>query len=179
MPSSQSGKTWPVRMCRKETRGACIRWHEQQKEHIPNSDDSTGSVQTLQPLEAHVFRFCFWEIILGWLYWFWIGKMAYVSQTWCSSLFSFTITLQPRLRKSSSLQCGTGPCRAPVQDNDRLSFLSRDDDIEVIVDETSDHTEETSPVRAISRAATWVDRLGGKKASSSFSVTAKWQENLN
>ncbi|XP_052048280.1 autophagy-related protein 16-1 isoform X1 [Apodemus sylvaticus] len=30
----------------------------------------------------------------------------------------------------------------------------RDDDIEVIVDETSDHTEETSPVRAISRAAT-------------------------
>lgn len=105
--------------------------------------------------------------------------MAYVPQTWCSSLFSFTITLQPRLRKSSSLQCGTGTCRAPVQDNDRLSFLSRDDDIEVIVDETSDHTEETSPVRAISRAATWVDRLGGKKASSSFSVTAKWQENLN
>lgn len=37
---------------------------------------------------------------------------------------------------------------------DSLSFLSRDDDIEVIVDETSDHTEETSPVRAISRAAT-------------------------
>lgn len=35
-----------------------------------------------------------------------------------------------------------------------LSFPSRDDDIEVIVDETSDHTEETSPVRAISRAAT-------------------------
>lgn len=100
---------------------------------------------------------------------------------WCSSLFSFTITLQLRLRKSSSLQCGTGPCRAPVQDNDRLSFLSRDDDIEVIVDETSDHTEETSPVRAISRAATWVDRLGGKKTSSSFSVTANlwtWQENL-
>ncbi|XP_059249725.1 autophagy-related protein 16-1 isoform X3 [Mustela nigripes] len=31
---------------------------------------------------------------------------------------------------------------------------SRDDDIEVIVDETSDHTEETSPVRALSRAAT-------------------------
>uniref|UniRef100_A0A3Q2HTP8 Autophagy related 16 like 1 n=1 Tax=Equus caballus TaxID=9796 RepID=A0A3Q2HTP8_HORSE len=31
---------------------------------------------------------------------------------------------------------------------------SRDDDIEVIVDETTDHAEETSPVRAISRAAT-------------------------
>uniref|UniRef100_A0A8C3YUA9 Autophagy related 16 like 1 n=1 Tax=Catagonus wagneri TaxID=51154 RepID=A0A8C3YUA9_9CETA len=30
----------------------------------------------------------------------------------------------------------------------------QDDDIEVLVDETSDHTEETSPVRAISRAAT-------------------------
>ncbi|KAI2527514.1 ATG16L1 isoform 16, partial [Pan troglodytes] len=32
--------------------------------------------------------------------------------------------------------------------------VEQDDDIEVIVDETSDHTEETSPVRAISRAAT-------------------------
>nr|XP_017193010.1 autophagy-related protein 16-1 isoform X3 [Oryctolagus cuniculus] len=31
---------------------------------------------------------------------------------------------------------------------------SRDDDIEVLVDEASDHTEETSPVRAVSRAAT-------------------------
>ncbi|XP_004396122.1 PREDICTED: autophagy-related protein 16-1 isoform X3 [Odobenus rosmarus divergens] len=30
--------------------------------------------------------------------------------------------------------------------------VEQDDDIEVIVDETSDHTEETSPVRAISRA---------------------------
>jgi autophagy-related protein 16 len=35
-----------------------------------------------------------------------------------------------------------------------LALLSRDDDIEVIVDEASDHTEDTSPVRAISRAAT-------------------------
>uniref|UniRef100_A0A452SUF3 Autophagy-related protein 16-1 n=1 Tax=Ursus americanus TaxID=9643 RepID=A0A452SUF3_URSAM len=32
--------------------------------------------------------------------------------------------------------------------------VEQDDDIEVIVDETSDHTEETSPVRAIGRAAT-------------------------
>ncbi|XP_045874529.1 autophagy-related protein 16-1 isoform X4 [Meles meles] len=32
--------------------------------------------------------------------------------------------------------------------------VEQDDDIEVIVDETSDHTEETSPVRALSRAAT-------------------------
>ncbi|XP_070278538.1 autophagy-related protein 16-1 isoform X1 [Myotis yumanensis] len=32
--------------------------------------------------------------------------------------------------------------------------VEQDDDIEVIVDETSDHTEETSPMRAISRAAT-------------------------
>ncbi|GAB5576101.1 autophagy-related protein 16-1 isoform X3 [Prionailurus iriomotensis] len=32
--------------------------------------------------------------------------------------------------------------------------VEQDDDIEVIVDETSDHAEETSPVRAISRAAT-------------------------
>ncbi|XP_075862165.1 autophagy-related protein 16-1 isoform X5 [Microcebus murinus] len=40
---------------------------------------------------------------------------------------------------------------------------SRDDDIEVIVDETSDHTEETSPVRAISRAAT-------RRSVSSFPV---------
>ncbi|XP_077812624.1 autophagy-related protein 16-1 isoform X4 [Macaca mulatta] len=39
----------------------------------------------------------------------------------------------------------------------------RDDDIEVIVDETSDHTEETSPVRAISRAAT-------RRSVSSFPV---------
>lgn len=35
-----------------------------------------------------------------------------------------------------------------------LALLSRDDDIEVLVDETSEHPEETSPVRAISRAAT-------------------------
>lgn len=96
--SSQSGKTWPVRMCKKEYQRGLHRWHEQQKEHVLNSDDSIGSVQTLQPLEAHVFRFCFWKIILVWLYWFWIGKMVYVSQTWCSSLFSFTITLQSRLR---------------------------------------------------------------------------------
>ncbi|XP_035575054.2 autophagy-related protein 16-1 isoform X6 [Canis lupus dingo] len=40
---------------------------------------------------------------------------------------------------------------------------SRDDDIEVIVDETSDHAEETSPVRAISRAAT-------RRSVSSFPV---------
>ncbi|XP_044934849.1 autophagy-related protein 16-1 isoform X5 [Mustela putorius furo] len=40
---------------------------------------------------------------------------------------------------------------------------SRDDDIEVIVDETSDHTEETSPVRALSRAAT-------RRSVSSFPV---------
>ncbi|ELV09601.1 Autophagy-related protein 16-1 [Tupaia chinensis] len=32
--------------------------------------------------------------------------------------------------------------------------VEQDDDIEVIVDETSDHAEETSPVRTISRAAT-------------------------
>ncbi|KAK1336757.1 hypothetical protein QTO34_002792 [Cnephaeus nilssonii] len=32
--------------------------------------------------------------------------------------------------------------------------VEQDDDIEVIVDETSDHTEETSPMRGISRAAT-------------------------
>lgn len=36
-----------------------------------------------------------------------------------------------------------------------LALLSRDDDIEVLADETStEHPEETSPVRAISRAAT-------------------------
>uniref|UniRef100_A0A2I3GF86 Autophagy related 16 like 1 n=1 Tax=Nomascus leucogenys TaxID=61853 RepID=A0A2I3GF86_NOMLE len=37
--------------------------------------------------------------------------------------------------------------------------VEQDDDIEVIVDETSDHTEETSPVRAISRAATCTQPL--------------------
>ncbi|KAB1279348.1 Autophagy-related protein 16-1 [Camelus dromedarius] len=41
--------------------------------------------------------------------------------------------------------------------------IEQDDDIEVIVDETSDHTEETSPVRAISRAAT-------RRSVSSFPV---------
>ncbi|XP_047300805.1 autophagy-related protein 16-1 isoform X3 [Homo sapiens] len=41
--------------------------------------------------------------------------------------------------------------------------VEQDDDIEVIVDETSDHTEETSPVRAISRAAT-------RRSVSSFPV---------
>nr|XP_051690133.1 autophagy-related protein 16-1 isoform X5 [Oryctolagus cuniculus] len=40
---------------------------------------------------------------------------------------------------------------------------SRDDDIEVLVDEASDHTEETSPVRAVSRAAT-------RRSVSSFPV---------
>lgn len=34
------------------------------------------------------------------------------------------------------------------------ALLPRDDDIEVLADDTSDHPEETSPVRAISRAAT-------------------------
>lgn len=68
--SSHSGKTWPVRICKKEYQRGLHRWHEQQKEHVLNSDDSIGSVQILQPLEAHVFRFCFWKIILGWLYWF-------------------------------------------------------------------------------------------------------------
>lgn len=65
-------------------------------------------------------------------------------------------SLCSRVLKSPSLERGTGFAeRAAVQDNtDSLSFLSRDDDIEVIVDETSDHTEETSPVRAVSRAAT-------------------------
>lgn len=45
--------------------------------------------------------------------------------------------------------------RAPVEQNHRRlpALLSRDDDIEVIVDETSDHTEDTSPMRAISRVA--------------------------
>ncbi|XP_011807417.1 PREDICTED: autophagy-related protein 16-1 isoform X2 [Colobus angolensis palliatus] len=41
--------------------------------------------------------------------------------------------------------------------------VEQDDDIEVIVDETSDHTEEMSPVRAISRAAT-------RRSVSSFPV---------
>uniref|UniRef100_A0A452SU61 Autophagy-related protein 16-1 n=1 Tax=Ursus americanus TaxID=9643 RepID=A0A452SU61_URSAM len=41
--------------------------------------------------------------------------------------------------------------------------VEQDDDIEVIVDETSDHTEETSPVRAIGRAAT-------RRSVSSFPV---------
>ncbi|XP_034511310.1 autophagy-related protein 16-1 isoform X3 [Ailuropoda melanoleuca] len=59
---------------------------------------------------------------------------------------------------------------------------SRDDDIEVIVDETSDHTEETSPVRAISRAATKrlsqpagglldsITNIFGRRSVSSFPV---------
>ncbi|XP_077812623.1 autophagy-related protein 16-1 isoform X2 [Macaca mulatta] len=58
----------------------------------------------------------------------------------------------------------------------------RDDDIEVIVDETSDHTEETSPVRAISRAATKrlsqpagglldsITNIFGRRSVSSFPV---------
>nr|KAF6352934.1 autophagy related 16 like 1 [Pipistrellus kuhlii] len=41
--------------------------------------------------------------------------------------------------------------------------VEQDDDIEVIVDETSDHTEETSPMRGISRAAT-------RRSVSSFPV---------
>uniref|UniRef100_A0A8C7AEK5 Autophagy related 16 like 1 n=1 Tax=Neovison vison TaxID=452646 RepID=A0A8C7AEK5_NEOVI len=59
---------------------------------------------------------------------------------------------------------------------------SRDDDIEVIVDETSDHTEETSPVRALSRAATKrlsqpagglldsITNIFGRRSVSSFPV---------
>lgn len=41
--------------------------------------------------------------------------------------------------------------------------VEQDDDIEVIVDETSDHTEETSPMRTVSRAAT-------RRSVSSFPV---------
>nr|BAA91413.1 unnamed protein product [Homo sapiens] len=60
--------------------------------------------------------------------------------------------------------------------------VEQDDDIEVIVDETSDHTEETSPVRAISRAATKrlsqpagglldsVTNIFGRRSVSSFPV---------
>ncbi|XP_064443347.1 autophagy-related protein 16-1 isoform X3 [Mirounga angustirostris] len=59
---------------------------------------------------------------------------------------------------------------------------SRDDDIEVIVDETSDHTEETSPVRAISRATSKrlsqpagglldsITNIFGRRSVSSFPV---------
>lgn len=39
---------------------------------------------------------------------------------------------------------------------------SRDDDIEVLVDETSDPAEETSPVRAISRTARSEEGQGNK-----------------
>uniref|UniRef100_A0A2K6T5L6 Autophagy-related protein 16-1 n=1 Tax=Saimiri boliviensis boliviensis TaxID=39432 RepID=A0A2K6T5L6_SAIBB len=60
--------------------------------------------------------------------------------------------------------------------------VEQDDDIEVIVDETSDHTEETSPVRAISRAATKrlsqpagglldsITNIFGRRSVSSFPV---------
>nr|XP_010946472.1 autophagy-related protein 16-1 isoform X1 [Camelus bactrianus] len=60
--------------------------------------------------------------------------------------------------------------------------IEQDDDIEVIVDETSDHTEETSPVRAISRAATKrlsqpagglldsITNIFGRRSVSSFPV---------
>ncbi|XP_057600870.1 autophagy-related protein 16-1 isoform X2 [Hippopotamus amphibius kiboko] len=59
---------------------------------------------------------------------------------------------------------------------------SRDDDIEVLADETSDHTEETSPVRAISRVATKrlsqpagglldsITNIFGRRSVSSFPV---------
>ncbi|XP_040494841.1 autophagy-related protein 16-1 isoform X3 [Ursus maritimus] len=60
--------------------------------------------------------------------------------------------------------------------------VEQDDDIEVIVDETSDHTEETSPVRAIGRAATKrlsqpagglldsITNIFGRRSVSSFPV---------
>ncbi|XP_004674243.1 PREDICTED: autophagy-related protein 16-1 isoform X2 [Condylura cristata] len=60
--------------------------------------------------------------------------------------------------------------------------VEQDDDIEVIVDETSDHPEETSPVRAISRAATKrlsqpagglldsITNIFGRRSVSSFPV---------
>ncbi|XP_077874386.1 autophagy-related protein 16-1 isoform X5 [Ictidomys tridecemlineatus] len=60
--------------------------------------------------------------------------------------------------------------------------VEQDDDIEVIVDETSEHTEETSPVRAISRAATKrlsqpagglldsITNIFGRRSVSSFPV---------
>ncbi|KAK2108271.1 hypothetical protein P7K49_013436 [Saguinus oedipus] len=63
-----------------------------------------------------------------------------------------------------------------------LTVPATDDDIEVIVDETSDHTEETSPVRAISRAATKrlsqpagglldsITNIFGRRSVSSFPV---------
>ncbi|XP_005005766.1 autophagy-related protein 16-1 isoform X2 [Cavia porcellus] len=61
--------------------------------------------------------------------------------------------------------------------------VEQDDDIEVIVDETSDHTEETSPVRAISRVATKrlsqpagglldsITNIFGRRSVSSFPVS--------
>ncbi|XP_036277225.1 autophagy-related protein 16-1 isoform X8 [Pipistrellus kuhlii] len=60
--------------------------------------------------------------------------------------------------------------------------VEQDDDIEVIVDETSDHTEETSPMRGISRAATKrlsqpagglldsITNIFGRRSVSSFPV---------
>uniref|UniRef100_H0XVF7 Autophagy-related protein 16-1 n=1 Tax=Otolemur garnettii TaxID=30611 RepID=H0XVF7_OTOGA len=51
----------------------------------------------------------------------------------------------------------------------RKTSQKQDNDIEVIVDETSDHAEETSPMRAISRAAT-------RRSVSSFPVP---QENVD
>lgn len=39
-----------------------------------------------------------------------------------------------------------------------FSYFSRDDDIEVLADEISDTAEETSPVRAVSRASRFVHR---------------------
>ncbi|XP_077011564.1 autophagy-related protein 16-1 isoform X2 [Tamandua tetradactyla] len=60
--------------------------------------------------------------------------------------------------------------------------IEQDDDIEVILDETSDHPEETSPVRAISRAATKrlsqpagglldsITNIFGRRSLSSFPV---------
>nr|XP_025044408.1 autophagy-related protein 16-1 isoform X3 [Pelodiscus sinensis] len=41
----------------------------------------------------------------------------------------------------------------PVEQRRHVPILSRDDDIEVLADETSDPAEETSPVRAISRTS--------------------------
>ncbi|XP_032968004.1 autophagy-related protein 16-1 isoform X2 [Rhinolophus ferrumequinum] len=60
--------------------------------------------------------------------------------------------------------------------------VEQDDDIEVIVDETSDHTEETSPMRTVSRAATKrlsqpagglldsITNIFGRRSVSSFPV---------
>lgn len=41
-----------------------------------------------------------------------------------------------------------------TEPKESCALLCRDDDIEVLADEASEHTEETSPVRAVSRGAT-------------------------